>query len=185
MCIRLEKLYPHSRDSVPSSQGEKSSDVNPIGCSVAPDKVTAPANRHPSTNHDRPISDYNGGTASEPSHLLNMRSLWFSTMGRWFNRGTKTKFPLEYGFYVGMGGFQAQVDASRNSKSFQVPTGGRMAITPCGILELGRAGVFLSLDCQTICDKSQVDVIARALTMFQVTWLVMEVSPITFPLLGL
>jgi len=108
-----------------------------------------------------------------------------SIVGLLFNRVTKTTFPLEYGFYVGMGGFQAQVDASRNSKSFRVPAGGRMAITPCGILELGRAGVFLSLDRQTIRNKSQVDTIAKVLTIFQVTWLVMEVSPITDPLLGL
>ncbi|KAF8537818.1 hypothetical protein BDD12DRAFT_806637 [Trichophaea hybrida] len=84
-------------------------------------------------------------------------------------------FPLEYGFYAGMGGFQ--IDTNRLSKSSpQLSIKGRLALTACGIIALGRAGIFIPLDYRTIRFKSQVDVITKTLTIFQVLWMVIEAS---------
>jgi hypothetical protein len=77
-------------------------------------------------------------------------------------------FPLEYGFYAGMGGFQ--IDTNRLSESSRAPfTQGRVALTACAIIVLGRVGVFITLDKRTIGHKSQVDVVAKTLAIFQVT----------------
>jgi hypothetical protein len=192
LCTRLKELHSRPSDPVLSSSGEESY-LDLVGRTVAPDQLVTPltnnhANQQPSQANatertvapDQEVSPrtIHDNVGTVPNYLLNMRPLWLSTVGRLFNRPTKTAFPLEYGFYVGMGGFQAQVDDSRNSESFQVPARGRMAITPCGIIELGRAGVFLFVDLQTISHKSQVDVIAKALAMIQVTWMVIEASTI-------
>jgi len=85
-------------------------------------------------------------------------------------------FPLEYGFYAGMGGFQ--IETNRLSESSRAPplTQGRMALTACAIIALGRVDVFIALDKRTIGHKSQVDVVAKTLAIFQVTWMVIEAS---------
>ncbi|KAF8252560.1 hypothetical protein K440DRAFT_644749 [Wilcoxina mikolae CBS 423.85] len=99
-----------------------------------------------------------------------------SWVARWFSwtPTSRKSFPLEYGFYAGMGGFY--VDTSRFPESNRVSVRGRMAITTCGMIVLARNGVFITLDSQTINNKSQVDVLAKALTIFQVSWMVFEAS---------
>ncbi|KAF8248679.1 hypothetical protein K440DRAFT_642097 [Wilcoxina mikolae CBS 423.85] len=86
-------------------------------------------------------------------------------------------FPLEYGFYAGMGGFQIDTtQLSEDSRKQIFPISDRMALTTCGIIALARAGVFIPLDRRIIGYKSQVNVITKLLTILQVSWMVIESS---------
>ncbi|KAF8539119.1 hypothetical protein BDD12DRAFT_114325 [Trichophaea hybrida] len=104
--------------------------------------------------------DHDGHSTTSIIHRIYLYSC--SMFDRWFPHAPKRRFPLQYGFYAGMGGFQVDT-----------PTG-RMSITACGILSLAHSGVFLSVDPQTIANKCQVDVIPKALAVLQVTWMILD-----------
>ncbi|KAF8242338.1 hypothetical protein K440DRAFT_607575 [Wilcoxina mikolae CBS 423.85] len=52
----------------------------------------------------------------------------------------------------------------------------RLAITTAGIKKLAEGGDFLTPDPETIADKSKADGLAKGLVIFQVTWMVLQVS---------
>jgi hypothetical protein len=87
------------------------------------------------------------------------------------------RFSLEYGFYAGMGGFQIDTNwLPESSQTLLSPTSERMALTACGIIALARVNVLIPLDRRIIGYKSQVNVITKLLTIFQVSWMVIEAS---------
>jgi hypothetical protein len=96
----------------------------------------------------------------------------------WFARrcSQKRRIPLVYGYYAVMGGFAVNTSTFRPFSpqlgfSFQQ----RMTITCPGLIVLANDGVLLKVDPETIKDKSKADVLAKALVIIQVTWMVVQV----------
>ncbi|KAF8252045.1 hypothetical protein K440DRAFT_578392 [Wilcoxina mikolae CBS 423.85] len=145
ICNELEKLY-----SRPGYPREPSSEMDKID-------YTEKMGKDSRLPRDR-------GDHSTTSMIHRIYLYSCSIFDQWFPCASEKRFPLEYGFYAGMGGFQVDT-----------PTG-RMSITACGILSLANAGVFISVDRQTIANKSQIDIIPKALAVLQVAWMVIDCS---------
>ncbi|KAI5799905.1 hypothetical protein EDC01DRAFT_648105 [Geopyxis carbonaria] len=83
----------------------------------------------------------------------------------------RPNYPLKYGFYVGMGGFVIETKENNGDPKSQ----SQKAVTANGVLLLANKGIMCEIRPESISDKSKVDIIAKTLAIFQVSWTVVDV----------
>ena len=93
----------------------------------------------------------------------------------------KCTYDLLYGYYVVMGGFTLPTQGlSYYPPNRMIST--RMTLTPRCILTLAKRGIFIPIDRRTIKDKSKADLLAKALAIVQVLWMLSQVRVLRIPL---
>ena len=74
---------------------------------------------------------------------------------------------MTFGFYAVIGGFVVDVGHIHNRLT-------RVTLAPTGVATLAREGHFISISKNSIKDKSKADTFAKALVIFQVTWMTVQ-----------